>query len=321
MGNLLVLKNSDVMHAHLDPARVIDLVEASIADLALGNADNPPKVAITPEARKMAISMLGRLKKAGTIGFKSYAEIPVTADRVRIESTITLIEDATGHPFAFMDCEWITAARTSAVTGIFARYAAHSRARRVLILGSGQQARHTVAVLTQTMPQLEEIVIHARRRSAVAEIIQAQSGPRTGCRLAYCADPAEGARGADIVVGASGAGTPDLVRKDMLRPGALVIYVGHGIAGDALHGADRVIATSEAQMQVTGQDLLDGYDRLPAVHAELPDILIGRKPARLGDNQIIAAYNSGLTVTDIALATAVYETARQHAVGNLVVGF
>ena len=90
MGNLLVLKNSDVMRAHLDPARVIDLVEASIADLSLGNADNPPKVANTPEARKMAISMLGRLKKAGTIGFKSYAEIPVTTDRVHIESTITL---------------------------------------------------------------------------------------------------------------------------------------------------------------------------------------------------------------------------------------
>ncbi len=89
MGNLLVLKNSDVMHAHLDSARVIDLVEASIADLALGNADNPPKVAINPDARKMAFSMLGRLKKAGTIGFKSYAEIPVTTDRIRIESTIT----------------------------------------------------------------------------------------------------------------------------------------------------------------------------------------------------------------------------------------
>ena len=71
-------------------------------------------------------------------------------------------------------------------------------------------------------------------------------------------------------------------------------------------------------MRVTGADLVDASGQLPAIDAELPDILLGRKPARPSDDATVFAYNSGMVVTDIALGRLVAETARAMGLGEEV---
>jgi ornithine cyclodeaminase len=107
----------------------------------------------------------------------------------------------------------------------------------------------------------------------------------------------------------------------MLKRGATAILVGYGLAPDVLQKADRVLATSEAQMLVTGKDLAGDQSEFPKVDAELPDILSGRRPARTSAEQIVFAYNSGLAVTDVAVAMALYKGARKAGVGDLIAGF
>jgi ornithine cyclodeaminase len=123
------------------------------------------------------------------------------------------------------------------------------------------------------------------------------------------------ARAADIVVGVTGAGATHAVHHAWLRPGTVCVLAGYGIHMDALHGADYRIATDAAQMQVTGIDLASPDGTLPAVDAELPDILLGRLPGRRDPSDRVFAYNSGMVVTDIALGRLLVDRARQHQRG------
>jgi ornithine cyclodeaminase len=255
------------------------------------------------------------------LGIKSYTEFPTEQGRSRTGSTITLFDDSTGRPVAFMDCQRITAVRTGAVTALFAREAADPASRVAVLIGAGAQARATLPPLLHVMPGIEEIVIQAPRREAVEALVAEHSDILAGRTARFCEDLAVDCARAQIVVGAAGPGGHGLISHDMLRPGALAVLVGYGLAGDVLPRADRVLATSEAQMHVTGRDLVGGNGDFPAVDAELPDLLMGRKPGRVHPDQIVFAYNSGLAATDVAVATVLYESARKEGRGARVPGF
>lgn len=100
-----------------------------------------------------------------------------------------------------------------------------------------------------------------------------------------------------------------------MKPGAIAILVGYGINADVLHGADYVVATDEAQMRVTSSDLADAQGHVPTVDAQLPEMLLGRSPARRTADDVVFAYNSGLVVTDIAVGRLLAERARQQRLG------
>ncbi|MFF3144749.1 ornithine cyclodeaminase family protein, partial [Streptomyces sp. NPDC057927] len=96
------------------------------------------------------------------------------------------------------------------------------------------------------------------------------------------------------------------------------VLVGHGLAPSTLHRADRVIATSEAQMNVTGTDMADADGKLPAVDAEFPSVLAGVTAGRGSATERIFAYNSGLVVTDIALGHRFAQLALAQGLGTEV---
>ncbi|MCZ0991428.1 hypothetical protein O1M54_48595 [Streptomyces diastatochromogenes] len=85
-----------------------------------------------------------------------------------------------------------------------------------------------------------------------------------------------------------------------------------------LHHADRVVATSAAQMRVTGTDMADADGRLREVDAEFPEVLAGRAEGRTDPGQRIFAYNSGLVVTDIALGHRFAQLALAQGLGTAV---
>jgi ornithine cyclodeaminase len=267
----------------------------------------------------MTIAMLAQYKTNAALGIKAYTEFPAADGRTLIGSVITLFDQASGTPLAFMDGQWITVARTAAVTALFAREAPH--ARRVLLIGAGAQARAAIPPLLDVCPSIELMSIRAARQESAERLIAEHDQRLRGGSMRVCTDLMADAAEADIIIGAAGLGGHGLVTHDMLKPGAMAILVGYGLAPDVLHKADRVIATSEAQMHVTGQDLADAAGRLPAVDAELHEILLGRKVARTGPQDILFAYNSGLAVTDVAVAGAVYAMARKAGIGSFIAGF
>lgn len=65
----------------------------------------------------------------------------------------------TGIPLSIMDCRWITAMRTGAVSGIAAKYLAHPDSEILGILGCGVQGRTNLEAILFTCPNIKRVFV------------------------------------------------------------------------------------------------------------------------------------------------------------------
>ncbi|WP_088506268.1 ornithine cyclodeaminase [Burkholderia ubonensis] len=319
-SQLLVLGKRVIDELDYDPAMVLDAVERAYHGLATGESDNPRKLMSQPaDKHSVAYSMLGRDGGRRTVGFKtSYKHDPEHSRELqKYYTTLLLFDDETGMPVAMMDGSLVGSLRTPAVSALIARAAA-PHARTALVVGTGTQGRMAAPFLLTALPGVERVIVHGHYDAGIEAVRHTLKRFHPDRDIEVSTDLGVSARQADIVLGVAGAGAPEAVRHAELKHGALALLVGYGIHADALHHADYRVATSEAQMQVTGMDLVDETGKLPPVDAELPDILLGRKPARRADDEIVFAFNSGMIVTDIALGRVLADAARAKGLGTEV---
>ncbi|QIJ65254.1 ornithine cyclodeaminase family protein [Streptomyces sp. JB150] len=318
---LRILSTSDVAGIEITLADVVAVVEQAYGTLAAGRSDNPRKLTVKPEdGHSVAYAMLGRDGERGVVAVKTSYKYGLHEDRDKQHyyTTLTLYDDATGLPVAMMDCGRVGALRTPAVSALLARELAAPGARSALVIGTGTQGRLALPFLLTTMPRLERLMVFGTHPDGIRAVREQLHAHFPGREPEIVTDLRAAAEDADIVLATAGPHTPASVDADWLKPAALSVLVGYGIAPSTLHRADRVIATSAAQMRVTGTDMADDSGELRDVDAEFPDVLAGRAAGRTDPGQRIFAYNSGLVVTDIALGHRFAELALAQGLGTVV---
>lgn len=221
-------------------------------------------------------------------------------DAYRFHSFIFLCDDATGEPIALMDVVKLGPLRTSATSALMAR-AARPDAKTALVVGTGVQGQIALPMLLAALPGLERLLVYGQYQEGLKAVQNEVRRLHPNRTVEIVEDLQQAAGLADIVIGASGLTSRQQVRRAWLKPGAIAILPGYGIDADVLHGADYRIATDIEQMKVTCGDLAAPDGSIPAVDAELPDILLGTAAARRDASDLVFAYNSGMVVTDVAL--------------------
>ncbi|WP_432154699.1 ornithine cyclodeaminase family protein [Streptomyces tricolor] len=318
---LRILSTGDVAGIDIALPDVVSVVEQAYRTLAEGRSANPRKLTVTPEdGHSVAYAMLGRDGERNVVAVKTSYKYGLHEDRDKQHyyTTLTLYDDVTGLPVAMMDCGRVGALRTPAVSALLARELAAPGSRSALVIGTGTQGRLALPFLLTTLPRLDRLMLfgtHPEGIRAARAQLRAHFPDR---ELEIVSDLRAAAGQADIVLATAGPRTPASVPAEWLRPAALSVLVGYGIAPSTLHRADRVIATSAAQMRVTGTDMADETGELRAVDAEFPDVLAGRAAGRTDPGQRIFAYNSGLVVTDIALGHRFAQLALAQGLGTVV---
>ncbi|MEU7226387.1 ornithine cyclodeaminase family protein [Streptomyces chrestomyceticus] len=318
---LRILTTSDLAGLGIALADVVATVEGACRTLAAGGSDNPRKLTVKPaDGHSVAYAMLGRDGSRDVVAVKTSYKHGLHKDRgsQHYYTTLTLYDDVTGLPVAMMDCGRIGSLRTPAVSALLARECAPPGARSALVIGTGTQGRLALPFLLTTLPDLERLMLsgtHPEGVAAVREELRAHFPERD---LELVTDLRAAAGDADVLVATAGGHTTAAVEADWLRPGALSVLVGHGLAPSTLHRADRVVATSEAQMKVTGTDMADAAGGLPAVDAEFPAVVAGTATGRGTARERVFAYNSGLVVTDIALGHRFARLALDQGLGTQV---
>ncbi|MEV6783466.1 ornithine cyclodeaminase family protein [Streptomyces sp. NPDC051098] len=319
--HLRILSTSDLAGIDISLADVVDTVEGAYRALHAGQSDNPRKLTVKPQdGHSVSYAMLGRDGTRNVVAIKtSYKHgLDKGRDEQHYYTSLTLYDDVTGLPVAMMDCSRIGSLRTPAVSALLARECAPPGARTALVIGTGTQGRLALPFLLTTLPDLDRLMVfgtHSEGIAAVREQLRTHFPDRD---LEVVTDLRAAAADADVIVATAGAHTPAAVESSWLKPGALTILVGHGLAPSTLHSADRVIATSEAQMNVTGTDMADADGKLPSVDAEFPPVLAGITTGRQNAKERIFAYNSGLVVTDIALGHRFAQLALTQNLGTEV---
>ncbi|NKI41918.1 ornithine cyclodeaminase family protein [Streptomyces sp. LD120] len=314
-----VLTRRDVEAIDITLTDVLDSVAQAIRPLADGTSSNPAKLSVSsPDDSSVSYAMLGRDGARQVVAVRASYRHDPHHDRAELRhyTTLTLYDDAAGLPLALMDCGRIGSLRTPAVSALLARECAAPKARTALLIGTGTTARMALPLLVTALPDLDRLLLfgtHPAGISAVREELAAHFPDR---EAEVVGDLRAAAGEADVLIGTAGPATPAAVEAAWLRPGALSVLVGYGLAPSTLHRADRVIATSAEQMARTGGDLADSRGVLRPVDAELADVLSGRTAGRVRPDERVFAYNSGLVVADIALGHRFALLARAQDLGT-----
>ncbi len=313
---LHILTRTDLRDLELAPHEAITMVEDGYLAYAAGASRNPAKLMVPmpdPTRDAVAYSMLGYDGSLEQAAFKtSYRQGSTSAEKYY--TTITLYDDTTGLPFALMDCHRVGATRTPASTALIARSCARPDARTALMVGTGAQGIRTLPYLLTVLPGLERLRLSGTHPDGLRDSVAALKDQFPDREVELVDDVEAAARESDIVVAASGRAAHPKIRLGWLPPGGLLISVASkGVQEGTLAEADYTVATSGAQVEVTGRRMA-GQDGVFRIDAELPEILAGRAPGRRADDDRVFAFSSGMIITDIPVAHAL--TARAIAAGR-----
>jgi ornithine cyclodeaminase len=228
------------------------------------------------------------------------------------QGLVILFDPETGAPVCALDAGEITAIRTAAASAVATDALARKDARRLALLGYGEQAA-THARAIGKIRDLESIVVWGRsteRAHAFAKRMQVE--------LAVPVAAAESAREAvaeaDIVCTVTSATEP-ILKGEWVRPGAHLNLVGSGYAGPAEVDNDlvvrsRFIADSREGVLHQGAEFLRakaaGLVGDEHIVAEIGEVLAGEIEGRRSAHEITVYKSLGHVVQDLASAWALY---------------
>ncbi|HLW52899.1 MAG TPA: ornithine cyclodeaminase family protein [Candidatus Angelobacter sp.] len=238
-----------------------------------------------------------------------------------IQGLILLADARNGYPLAVMDSIEITVLRTGAATAVAAKFLARAGSQVATICGCGNQGRVQLRALATVFPL---------RRAHAFDVNQEQTrrfadelSHELGIEIEPVTDLAAAARGSDICVTCTPA-KKFFLHKHHVSPGTFVAGVGADNEDKQeldprLLAASMVVADIREQCARIGDlhhAIADGLMRLSDVHAELGEIVAGRKPGRSSDDEITVFDSTGTALEDVAAAAVVYERAVKQGRGR-----
>lgn len=238
-----------------------------------------------------------------------------------IQGVILLSDGEHGYPLALMESREITMKRTGAATAVAAKYLAQPGSDTVTICGTGTQARIQLLALASTLALRRTFIYSRSHDKAVA--FAAEMSAELGTTIEAATSLASALEASQICVTC----TPSkhfFVHSADVPPGLFIAAVGTDSPGKqeidpALLWNNTVVADILDQAVHVGDlqyAIAEGMS--PAkVHAELADIVTGKKPGRTSKDEIIIFDSTGTALQDVAAAVSVYKKAIAQGRGTL----
>jgi ornithine cyclodeaminase/alanine dehydrogenase-like protein (mu-crystallin family) len=322
------LSGPDIDELGLTGAEIVDAVEGAVLAHGEGRVVFEPRVHLVPDnggAGHFNV-LRGHLSTPPISGVKVVGDFVDNHARGLPSELglLTLYDPGTGIPLSIMDATMITACRTGAMTAVGARYLARPDARVLGHVGARGTAFWNVVLLDE-MLDLDEIRVTSRRpesREAFARRLAEVTD--TPVRVTATAD--EAFDGADILVEASRLTEPEpLLRTSAVRPGAFVVPYGtvSAVELDLLDVMDKVVVDDwrEAQSGRFGalrRHVDSGRLSRESLHAELGQIVAGRRPGRERPDERILLWHRGLSILDIAVGALILRRAQDAGLGTML---
>lgn len=321
------LNRLDIEALSLTDDEILAAIEGSLAMQGRGETVIEPRMHLEPKAGADGHFNVLRGWIGGAVdaaGVKVVGDFVdnYKAGRPSEYGVLTLFDPRTGAPTAILDASGLTDMRTGAVTAIGAKYLARKRAHVLGHIGARGTAYWNVRLLDRLF-DFQEIRVHSRRpesRNAFAELLSRHLGKT----VTATEDWESCVKGADIVVEASRLSAPEpLLKTEWIKPGALVVPYGTMSAVE-LSLTD---VMSKLVVDDWGQCKGGKFGSLRAhveagklsedtLHAELGQIVAGKKPGRESGTETILLWHRGLSLSDIALGHAMLEKAARLGVGQ-----
>ena len=213
--------------------------------------------------------------------------------------------------------------RTAAASALAARYLAREDANSIAICGCGEQGRaqlKALAGVASVRRVLAWDIDPEKAREFAREMHEA-----LGLEVTAVRHVRDATAPSDIIVTATSAQTPFLTAA-CVSAGTFVAAVGadsphkNELTPELMAGS-KIVVDVLAQCAVMG-DLHHAIDAglvtAADVHAELGDLVVGRKPGRTNPEEITVFDSTGVAIQDAASAAWIYQRAIAGNVGTSI---
>lgn len=324
--HLHYLNYQDVQALALTDQEILDAIEGGLRAQGSGQAVIEPRTHLVPDKTFPGhFNVLrGYIAPLGMAGVKIVGDFH---DNYKHElpselALLNLFDPRTGAPIAVIDAADITDMRTGAVTALGAKHLARKTSKILGHVGARGTAYWNVRLMDRIF-DFDEIRVHSRRpesRDAFGERLAKDLGKQ----IIVTEDWKSCVEGADIVVEASRLEAPaPMLKTEWIKKGALVMPYGtmSAVELSLTDIMDKMVMDDWGQAHAGKFGALRAHvdsGRLSekTLHAELCEIVVGKKPGRERDDETILFWHRGLSLSDIALGAAMLEKAKRLGLGQ-----
>jgi len=246
---------------------------------------------------------------------------PVRYGLQNLSAVFVLSEIKTGFPVAFMEGTMISNMRVGAMGGIAAKHLSREDSEVIGFIGAGEQAKMHLIAMKTVRPSLKVCRVGAKTTDEEEQFVAEMS-------LLFPDMSVAGTNGdlkatvvdADIVVTATSAQAP-LLKAAWVKSGAFYSHVGGWEDEyEVAKQADKIVCddweTVKHRTQTLSRMYKDGELTDEDIHADLPELVSGVKGGRASPEERCYFNAVGLAYTDISIAHAVHERARNAGMGT-----
>lgn len=220
-----------------------------------------------------------------------------------------------------LDNGYLTAVRTAAAGAVAARWLARREARRVAIIGAGEQARLQLKSL-RLVRDIDHVTVWAREGQRALHYARDCEAEGVQCEVADSVSRA--LRHADIAITTTPSREPLIHARD-LHPGLHITAMGsdaehkNELAPDVFRAA-RYVCDRVQQTRVLGElhhAIASGLVAADTPFAELGQVIAQQAQGRLSDDEITVCDLTGTGAQDTAIATLALARARAAKAGSI----
>lgn len=317
---VLWLTRDECVKAGPDIKETLEIVKGAMIAHGKGEYEMPAKIGIHPYEDVFFHAMPAYVPGNLACGCKWIECFPRNPKQYALPQTtgLQVMNDiVTGVPIAVMDCTWLTAMRTPAVTALAAA-ALHPHAKTFGMFGCGVQGIGHVRFIVEALKELECIYIYDKFPEAMDRLIE-QVKDEVKIPIIKCSDTKEVVDHCEVLSSATFIVREPmkLVKKEWIRKGQTILPCDLNTFWDpqiALQ-ADKYMVDSIDEHELFA-DM--GYfpDGLPKIVCQTGEVLAGLAEGRSNEDEIIVCSNIGISTNDVAMGQAILAKALEKGIGQ-----
>ncbi len=299
---------------------------------SLGKSAVPLRINLdVPKYEGHSLYMPGYSADVNALGVKIVSVYPKNIEKGlnSVPATMVLLNSETGEVCSLMDGTYLTRIRTGAVSGAAADVLARKDSKVFAMFGTGGQAETQLeAILTVRPIKIVKVFgISIERAERFTARMTAKFGEKFGVKIFAAKSSDEAIEDADIITSVTTSKKPVFDGR-LVKKGCHINGVGsytpemHEIDEYTITHADKVYVDTRNGVLNESGDLIipikNGNFSADRITGELGEVIAGKAPARMSDDEITVFKTTGSAVLDIVNAQRIYENALKKGMGSII---
>ena len=317
--SILYLSQDEVENLNLSVKNIIEGLENMFRLKGENKVEMPPKPGIHTRKDAFIHAMPAYIPEMCAAGMKWVSGYPENHkyNLPYISGLMILNDPENGLPIAIMDCIWLTAKRTGAATAVAAKYLARQDSSTLGILGCGVQGESNLEALMVVQDGIKTVYTYDIFEQKAIDFIERVKLKYPGVRFIPVETPKEAVEKSDIVVTAGPIvkNPKQTIEAEWFKEGAFASPVDFDSywKPEAMKLSDKYCTDDIGQYNYYKK--VGYFVDTPSIHADLGEIVIGKKIGRENNRERIMCVNLGIALEDVAIGKIIYNMAKKCNIG------